>query len=147
MGKTRPPADPDKAAGGGGRKGPDGRIVVEPIFRIASVPTREGRRTVHVECAEDFKDAEFRMFVDENVDATCDRQTRAQAAAVLLSNVTVGWTPTGGKGIGEERRRGPSVQSWDRLRQTQGSWWRPTMRYRQGQCGSCPARIPHSGSR
>ena len=28
-----------------------------------------------------------------NVDATCDRQTRAQAAAVLLSNVTVDGRP------------------------------------------------------
>ena len=33
------------------------------------------------------------MFVDENVDATCDRQTRAQAVAVLLSNVTVDGRP------------------------------------------------------
>ena len=87
----RDPGGPGQGGGGGGggRKRPDGRIVVEPIFRIASVPTREGRRTVHVECAEDFEDAELRMFVDENVDATCDRQTRAQAAEVLLSNVTV----------------------------------------------------------
>ena len=89
----RDPGGPGQGGGRGGRKGPDGRIVVEPIFRIASVPTREGRRTVHVECAEDFKDAELRMFVDENVDATCDRQTRAQAAAVLLSNVTVDGRP------------------------------------------------------
>ena len=89
----RDPGGPGQGGGRGGRKGPDGRIVVEPIFRIASVPTREGRRTVHVECAEDFKEAEFRMFVDENVDATCDRQTRAQAAAVLLSNVTVDGRP------------------------------------------------------
>ena len=79
--------------GGSGRKWPDGQIVVEPIFRIASVPAREGRRTVHVECAEDFEDAELRMFVDENVDATCDRQTRVQAATVLLSNVTVDGRP------------------------------------------------------
>lgn len=73
----------------GGRKKPIGRIVVEPVFRIASVPTGKGSRTVHVECTEDFEDAELRMFVDENVDATCDRQTRAQAANVLLSGVTV----------------------------------------------------------
>ena len=82
-----------QGGGGGGRKKPDRRIVVQPIFRIASVPDGEGRRTVHVECAEDFEDAELRMFVDENVDATCDRQTRAQAAAVLLSNVTVDGRP------------------------------------------------------
>ncbi len=78
--------------GGGGKK-PKGRIVVEPIFRIASVPMGNGRRTVHIECAEAFEDAELRIFVDENVDATCDRQTRAQAAAVLLSNVMLDGSP------------------------------------------------------
>ena len=89
----RDPGGPGQGGGGGGRPRPGRRIVVEPIFRIASAPTGEGRRTVHVECAEDFEDAELRMFVDENVDATCDRQTRAQAAAVLLSNVTVDGRP------------------------------------------------------
>ena len=50
-----------------------------------------------MECTEDFEDAELRMFVDENVDATCDRQTRAQAvSAVLLSNVTVNGRPLTG---------------------------------------------------
>ena len=78
---------------GGGRKKRDERIVTEPIFRIASAPTGDGARTVHVECTEEFDDAELRMFVDENVDATCDRQTRAQAAAVLLSNVKVDGRP------------------------------------------------------
>ena len=75
--------------GDGGRRKPKGRIVVEPIFRIASVPTGGGGRRVHIECSQDFDDAELRMFVDENVDATCDRQTRAQSAAVLLSHVKV----------------------------------------------------------
>ena len=79
--------------GGPGRKTPKRRVIVEPIFRIASVPMGDGKRTVHVECTEDFEDAELRMFVDENVDATCDRQTRAQAAAVLLSNVVVDGRP------------------------------------------------------
>lgn len=74
---------------GGGRKKREARIVTEPIFRIASAPVGEGKRTVHIECTDEFEDAELRMFVDENVDATCDRQTRAQAAVVLLSNVKV----------------------------------------------------------
>ena len=90
----------------GDRKKPKGRIVVEPVFRIASVPSGKGSRTVHVECTEDFEGAELRMFVDENVDATCDRQTRAQAANVLLSNVTVDGRRVGRDGTGEERRRG-----------------------------------------
>lgn len=65
------------------------RVVVAPVFRIASVPIGVGRRKVQVECAEALSDAVLRMFVDENVDATCDRQTRGQAAPVLLSNVMV----------------------------------------------------------
>ena len=91
----REPGGPGQGGGGGGggRKRPDRQIVAEPIFRIVSVPNGERRRTVHVECAEDFNDAELWMFVDENVDATCDRQTRSQAAAVLLSNVTVNGRP------------------------------------------------------
>ena len=93
------PGGPGQGGGGGGRKRPKGRIVVEPIFRIASVPTGNGKRTVHVECAEDFEDAELRMFVDENVDATCDRQNRAQAAAVLLSNVMVDGRPLAKKDL------------------------------------------------
>ena len=82
-------------SGGGERRRMEqrGRIVVEPIFRIASVPAGNGRRTVHIECTEDFDDAELRMFVDENVDATCDRQTRAQAAALLLSNAVLDSRP------------------------------------------------------
>ena len=87
-----------EGGGGGGRSKRDTRIVTEPIFRIASVPTGERRRAVHVECTEAFLDAELRIFVDENVDATCDRQTRAQAAAVLLSNVKVD-----GRSLAEEQ--------------------------------------------
>ena len=79
--------------GGGRRKKSQTRTVVEPIFRIASVPAGQSRRVVQVECVDDFNDAEFRMFVDENVDPTCDRQTRAQAAPVHLSNVFVNGAP------------------------------------------------------
>ena len=90
---TQEPDGHGQGGGGGGRKRADQRIVAEPIFRIASVADGYGRRTVHLECAEDIEDAELRMFVDENVDATCDRQTRAQAAVVLLSNVTLNGRP------------------------------------------------------
>ena len=92
-GKGEPGGGTGGGSGDGGRRPARGRVVVEPVFRIASVPAGNGRRTVHVECAEDFEEAVLRMFVDENVDATCDRQTRAQAAAVLLSNATVDGTP------------------------------------------------------
>ena len=95
--KTGKPKRGGKGLGGGGgggrRRKRETRTVVEPIFRIASVPAGEARRVVQVECADDFNDAEFRMFVDENVDPTCDRQTRAQAAPVRLSNVIVNGKP------------------------------------------------------
>lgn len=79
--------------GGRGRNRHKSRVVVAPVFRIASVPMGTGRRKVQVECAQDLDDAVLRMFVDENVDATCDRQTRNQAAPVLLSNVEVDGRP------------------------------------------------------
>ena len=99
QGATGEAGGPGQGGGGVRSKKPKGRVVVEPIFRIASVPTGNGRRTVHVECTEDFEDAELRMFVDENVDATCDRQTRAQAMAVLLSNVMVEGRPLAEKDL------------------------------------------------
>ena len=83
------PGGPGQGGGQRGRKKSKGRIMVEPVFRIASVPTGKRRRTIQVECTKDFEDAKLLIFVDENVDATCDRQTRAQSSAVLLSNVTV----------------------------------------------------------
>ena len=79
--------------GPGARKRPSGRIVVEPRFRIVSVPAQRHRRKIEVECVEDFEDAELRIFVDENVDATCDRQSRAQATPVLLSNAVINGRP------------------------------------------------------
>ncbi len=91
--KGKPGSGPVGGGGPGRRRRKTGRVLVEPIFRIASVPARNGRRTVHVECTKDFEDAELRMFVDENVDATCDRQTRAQAVAMRLSKATVNGDP------------------------------------------------------
>ena len=46
-----------------------------------------------MQCIEGFEDAELRIFVDENVDATCDRQTRSQAVHVLLDNPVINDRP------------------------------------------------------
>ena len=83
------PGGPGLGGAGSSQEKSAGQTVVKPIFRIASAPSGDRRRTIHVESEENFEDAELRMFVDEHVDATCDRQTRAQATAVLLSNVTL----------------------------------------------------------
>lgn len=88
------PGGPNLGGGKGTRKPPKGRIVVQPAFRIVSVPSAPRRRKIEVHCTEPFEDAELRIFVDENVDATCDRQTRAQATPVLLNNVAINGRPS-----------------------------------------------------
>ena len=90
-----------KGLGGGGdrRRNRQSRTIVEPIFRIASVPAGKARRVVQIECVDNFDNAEFRMFIDENVDPTCDRQTRAQAIPVQLSNVSVNGAPVAEKDL------------------------------------------------
>lgn len=88
--------EPGGAGLGGGqgtRKQAKGHFVVQPTFRIVSVPAATRRRKIEVQCVEDFEDAELRIFVDENVDATCDRQTRAQAIPALLRNVAIDGRP------------------------------------------------------
>ena len=67
--------------------------VALPFFRVASAPDGPGKQRIHVECEHSCHNAELRVFVDENVDATCDRQTRAQAASVLLSSVSIDGVP------------------------------------------------------
>ncbi len=93
------PGGANLGGGRGTRKPPKGRIVVEPKFRIVSVPAEPRRRKIEVQCVEQFEDAEMRIFVDENVDATCDRQTRAQAAPVLLDNVAIDTLPIAESGL------------------------------------------------
>ena len=87
---------------GGGKgtgKPPKGRVVVQPTFRIVSVPAATRRRKIEVQCSKRFEDAELRIFVDENVDATCDHQNRAQATPVLLNNVKMDGRPLAGSDL------------------------------------------------
>ena len=70
-------------------KNPKERKVAMPFFRIVSVPDAPGKQTIHIECERECDDAELRVFIDENIDATCDRQAPAQVAPLLLSDVSI----------------------------------------------------------
>ena len=49
-----------------------------------------GHRRIHLEFQESCKDAELRLRVDENVDATCDHLRRNENETVFLKRVKIG---------------------------------------------------------
>ena len=51
------------------------------------------RRRIQIECQDECKDAEMRLCVDENIDATCDRMRPDDITSAILSNVTVDGRP------------------------------------------------------
>ena len=71
------------------KKDPKERKVAIPFFQIASVPDGPGEQIIYVECERACDDAELCVFIDENVDATCDRQAPAQVTPLLLSDVSI----------------------------------------------------------
>lgn len=88
---------PGKGTGGEGKpkagdqsEKPRPRPVLRPQFRVASIPLDGARRRIHLECQEDCKDAELRLCLDENVDATCDSLRRDEIETVDLTRVYVG---------------------------------------------------------
>ena len=80
---------------GGGRKGggrgsrPRSQRIRRPFFQVASVPAGSRRRRIHVECQRKCDNAELRLFVDENVDVTCDRPRRDEVSPVSLGGVRI----------------------------------------------------------
>ena len=72
------------------------RRAAAPYFRIASIPEGSDKQRILVECEQDCNNAELRIFVDENIDATCDRQLPSQVAPLLLSDVSVDGKPVPG---------------------------------------------------
>lgn len=88
-GKRKPkPPDPSEK--------PRPRPVLRPQFRVASIPLEGGQRRIHLECQEECKDAELRLCLDENVDATCDSLRRDEIETVDLTRVSVGGQPRNG---------------------------------------------------
>ena len=69
------------------------RRAAAPYFQIASIPDGPGKQRILVECEQDCDKAELRIFVDENVDATCDRQLPSQVAPLIFSNVSINGKP------------------------------------------------------
>ena len=70
-----PPTVP--SGGGGGAHPPASmsskiRPKLQPIFRAASTLEKTNRRLIHLEFQKDCKNAQLRLYVDGNVDATCD---------------------------------------------------------------------------
>ena len=71
------------------RPRPRSRPALQSLFHAVSVPAGKSRRRIRIECQEAFEDAELRLLVDENVDATCDPLRQDEITPVILSRVTV----------------------------------------------------------
>ena len=91
LGISEPPPSPGKTSDR--RPRPESpsrpRPIARPSFHAASVPDGPSRRRIHIECREDCKDAVLQMFLDENVDPTCDRPMKNETAMVTFKNVTI----------------------------------------------------------
>ena len=68
---------------------PRSRPALQSFFQSVSVPTDKTRRRIWIECQEICENAELRLLVDENVDATCDRLWQDEITPVILSKVAV----------------------------------------------------------
>ena len=71
------------------RSKPKSKPTLRPFFQATSIPDGSNRRRIHLECQDSCESAEFRLCVDENVDATCDRLRRDEISTVFLDSVKV----------------------------------------------------------
>ena len=85
---TRPNPNPDPTPHPR-RPRPKSRPLLQSVIQAVSIPTGSNRRRIWIECQEACENAEFRLLVDENVDATCDRLRQDEITPVILSGVTV----------------------------------------------------------
>ena len=69
--------------------GPRPRPVLRPFFQATCVPLGFNHRQFLLECQEGCKNAELRLYVDENVDATCDSLRRDQIQTAYITQVDV----------------------------------------------------------
>ncbi len=65
------------------------RRLSVPYFRVVSTPDGPDRQKILIDCKYECENAELRIFVDENIDATCDRQSTSQISPLLLSDVSI----------------------------------------------------------
>ena len=101
------PANGPGSGKGRGTSGPRGqkekiRRRVAQNFRVGSVPDGPGRRKILIECNQDCDNMELRLFIDENIDATCDRQPSSQIVPLSLSNVLINGKPASKQSLTKE---------------------------------------------
>ena len=75
------------------------RPVLRSLFQAASIPMGTNRRRIRLECQEGCKDAELRLCVDENVDATCDNLRRDEIETVYLTHASVSGRELNGRDL------------------------------------------------
>lgn len=69
------------------------RRSLPAFFQAVSVPTGSHRNRVEVYCTREYENAELRLCLDENVDATCDRVPYNEMLFAVLSNTMLNGEP------------------------------------------------------
>ena len=87
----RPSADPPPRPRPTPRK--HRRRSLPAFFQAVSVPTGARRNWVEVLCTREYQDAELRLCLDENIDATCDRVPYNEMLFAVLSNTKLNGRP------------------------------------------------------
>ena len=86
---TNPNPNPDPGPGPGPDPPPRPRPILRNNFHATSVPLGINSRRIRIDCLEDCVNAELRLCIDENIDATCDLLRRDQNDAVYLNQVKI----------------------------------------------------------
>ena len=68
---------------------PRPRPALRPFLQAVAIPTGPNRRAVRVECFDACKNAELRIYIDENFDATCEPTRRNEIDTVILQEVQI----------------------------------------------------------
>lgn len=92
---------------------PKSKPTLRPFFQSTSIPDGSSRRRIHLECQESCENAELRLSVDENVDATCDRLRRDEIVMVFLDSVKVNGRDVQGDELVRENGRIVGVRLGD----------------------------------
>ena len=69
------------------------RRSLQSLFQAVSVPTGVGRSLIEVHCEQEYSNAELRLYLDENLDATCDRVPYNELLFAVLSSTTLNGHP------------------------------------------------------
>ena len=84
-----PNPNPGPGPGPGPDPPPRPRPILKNNFHATSVPLGVNNRRIRINCLEDCVNAELRLCIDENIDATCDLLRRDQNDAVYLNQVKI----------------------------------------------------------